>query len=136
MNIQVFTLNNSRFRSTKSYSTRFSSSIFTLNDLANTAKKSFLSWLHHLTSSDLDLRSSITFFAFTRSCHLHSQNRISFVLSFNATISISLSLCHHLPILLNLPGYIFLNDVAYADAIDPVLGLFRHLLDSAPVSDD
>ena len=33
-------------------------------------------------------------------------------------------------------GYIFLDDVAYADAIDPVLRLVEHILDSVPVSDD
>jgi hypothetical protein len=33
-------------------------------------------------------------------------------------------------------GYIYLNDEAYADAIEPVLSLVKHILDSVPVSDD
>jgi len=40
----------------------------------------------------------IIFSTLTLSFHLHSQNRISLLSSFKATISISLSLCHHLPI--------------------------------------
>lgn len=33
-------------------------------------------------------------------------------------------------------GYISLSDVAYAEAIEPVLELVEHILDSVPVSDD
>ncbi|MGB2861998.1 MAG: hypothetical protein WBC05_01615 [Sedimentisphaerales bacterium] len=33
-------------------------------------------------------------------------------------------------------GYILVEDVAYADAITPVLTLVEHILDSVPVSDD
>ena len=33
-------------------------------------------------------------------------------------------------------GYILVSDEAYADAIEPVLRLVRHIFDSVPVSDD
>lgn len=33
-------------------------------------------------------------------------------------------------------GYILVSDEAYADAIEPVLKLVKHILDSVPVSDD
>ena len=83
------------------------SSIFFLKLLANIAKYSLRSLLCQLTCLDFSYNSFNILLAFIFSFHLHSANRISFVWSFNATMSISLSLCHHLPSFVKKRGIIF-----------------------------